>query len=678
MTVTHDIDMDLLRPGVRPLVCAVQGEAVSRALCFHLTCGGLAWTVPEGVTAAVRFGKCDGTGGLYDTLPDGGEACAAAANTVTALLAPQVLTCPGRVALQLELRQEEGVLATFGVWVLVEADPSAGAEPSEDYYSFQSVRTQKLQLEDPDGEALSLTHSARLPWEEETAGTQPGSLHCRNGVWYLRTAAAAGHDARENWQELSGGADIDLVGIYIAEPEELRANKTSGQIANMADEGPVPVFVLDGRLYDYVERQTDGEGQGPCVFERLYAEDGKVYVQRVLVDDEASVSFEDAQQLSTGTEGSGVIEDNSFFYMSYEPKRVTSGPGKSPLGAGEFYKSGGTVSSNPNVSQTQFFDITDVVQIVLTAPETATKTLYYRTYKNAAGELVNGYNFNIEPGSSYTFTPEPGMVEFSMAYYIVAPLQVTLVYGETVRVKTPRTVSIVGDSISTFEGYIPEGYATFYPRGEVTAVEHTWWKQLLDGTGMKLCSNCSWSGSTVVGRTDSTESAYCAASDRRVADLADADGNPPDYILVAISVNDFCKASSAVAGTNVGNGPINQSGDIWVISDAYVLLIKKLMEAYPGAKIYCCTVLSVTGTDAMAESYVNGYPNINPADGGTLPAWNAMIRQIAQNMGCGLIDFAACGINFFNNRNFTLDGLHPNIAGHRMMYLQALKSLTSS
>ena len=223
MTITHDIDMDLLRPGVRPVVCAVQGEAVSRALCFHLTCGGLAWTVPEGVEALIRFGKPDGTGGVYDTLPGGSAACAMAANTVTAVLAPQVLTCPGKVALQLQLRQNQQVLATFGVWLLVEEDPAAGEWASEDYYNQIDVR---------------------------------------------------------------------IRGIFLAEPEELRSNRTSGQIAKMADEGMAPVFVLDGCLLDYVERRSDEPGHGPCVFERLYQEGGRVYVQRVLVDDEGSVDLE--------------------------------------------------------------------------------------------------------------------------------------------------------------------------------------------------------------------------------------------------------------------------------------------------------------------------------------------------------------------------------------------------
>lgn len=65
-----------------------------------------------------------------------------------------------------------------------------------------------------------------------------------------------------------------------------------------------------------------------------------------------------------------------------------------------------------------------------------------------------------------------------------------------------RTIAILGDSYSTFDGYIPEGYACWYfsvPQGEndVTKVEETWWHQLCASKGYELLLNNSYSGSTV-------------------------------------------------------------------------------------------------------------------------------------------------------------------------------------
>ena len=63
-------------------------------------------------------------------------------------------------------------------------------------------------------------------------------------------------------------------------------------------------------------------------------------------------------------------------------------------------------------------------------------------------------------------------------------------------------IMIFGDSYSTYAGYIPEGYATWYSgKGEsdpdLSSVDKTWWKRLLAATESTLVQNNSWSGSTI-------------------------------------------------------------------------------------------------------------------------------------------------------------------------------------
>ncbi len=61
-------------------------------------------------------------------------------------------------------------------------------------------------------------------------------------------------------------------------------------------------------------------------------------------------------------------------------------------------------------------------------------------------------------------------------------------------------IVIFGDSYSTFEGYIPHGYAAYYPQPEllkVSNVSHTWWRMLENETGSTVILNDSWSGSTI-------------------------------------------------------------------------------------------------------------------------------------------------------------------------------------
>ena len=64
---------------------------------------------------------------------------------------------------------------------------------------------------------------------------------------------------------------------------------------------------------------------------------------------------------------------------------------------------------------------------------------------------------------------------------------------------------IFGDSYSTYGGYIPETFPTYYseqgrPQGSLVTkmkLEETWWGRLLKNTEAKLVLNNSWSGSTV-------------------------------------------------------------------------------------------------------------------------------------------------------------------------------------
>lgn len=70
------------------------------------------------------------------------------------------------------------------------------------------------------------------------------------------------------------------------------------------------------------------------------------------------------------------------------------------------------------------------------------------------------------------------------------------------KIGSVKRAVIFGDSYSTFAGYIPEGYATWYstremPETDVTRVEETWWYPLCADLGIELVLNDSWSGSTL-------------------------------------------------------------------------------------------------------------------------------------------------------------------------------------
>ncbi|MBQ4600139.1 MAG: hypothetical protein IJB17_00720 [Oscillospiraceae bacterium] len=138
MQVYHEFTVDLVRRGLLPSLWAVQGDHESRILRLTLTQAGQPWQAPENITAAVRYRCSDGTGGWFDTLPDGSAAGSLSANVLTVTLPAQVFQVPGAVALQVELAQGEKCLSTFTLDAVVEKNPAAGAVTPEDYINMRS------------------------------------------------------------------------------------------------------------------------------------------------------------------------------------------------------------------------------------------------------------------------------------------------------------------------------------------------------------------------------------------------------------------------------------------------------------------------------------------------------------------------------------------------------------
>ena len=164
MVITHKIKMDLSRRGITPVVYMVQGDSNTRALEILLYDNGQPWEIPAGATAAVAFQKPDGTKGLYDKLPNGSAATTISGSTVTAILAPQALTCAGTVLASVVFYDKDmDTLATFPFKITVEANPAAGEQVSNNYYALQNfdqinaafialdARVVKLENEAPSG-----------------------------------------------------------------------------------------------------------------------------------------------------------------------------------------------------------------------------------------------------------------------------------------------------------------------------------------------------------------------------------------------------------------------------------------------------------------------------------------------------------------------------------------------
>lgn len=135
-----------------------------------------------------------------------------------------------------------------------------------------------------------------------------------------------------------------------------------------------------------------------------------------------------------------------------------------------------------------------------------------------------------------------------------------------------KVISILGDSLSTYSGYIPTGNATYYPssNNDIGAVEQTWWMQLITESNAILGINNSYSGAKVSGNEDSSYT-------KRATNL----GNP-DYIIIHGGTNDIWQ--------NVTVGSLHfelaeESLNINEFADSYDLLVRKCKSLYPYANI---------------------------------------------------------------------------------------------
>ncbi len=146
------------------------------------------------------------------------------------------------------------------------------------------------------------------------------------------------------------------------------------------------------------------------------------------------------------------------------------------------------------------------------------------------------------------------------------------------------SVSILGDSYSTYEGYLtPSTNAVWYQvknagnKTDVTSVRQTWWHQLIGSQGWKLCVNNSYSGSTIC-HTGYDGNDF---SDRSFLTRMDNLGCP-DILFVFGATND------SWSGAPIGEFKYDgiAGGDLWTFRPALAYLLAHLQDRYLGTDIY--------------------------------------------------------------------------------------------
>lgn len=223
-----------------------------------------------------------------------------------------------------------------------------------------------------------------------------------------------------------------------------------------------------------------------------------------------------------------------------------------------------------------------------------------------------------------------------------------------------KFVSILGDSISTYAGYNPEGYSVYYDseiqkKNSLSSVYDTWWAMVNQALGAYLCVNNSYSGSRVSGA-----GFPAASSDERIARLR-TDTSKPDIILIYIGFNDFGygvkvrrKGLEALSGK-----------DMLVFADAYDHMLAGIRERYPEAVIVCATLMRTGIRNKEDWIFPEAYAGIN------FEEYNSAIRKICKKQKCYLADMGSLNIRYE-----TLDGSHPTARGHQAIAGAWIECLT--
>ncbi|MBO5407940.1 MAG: alkaline phosphatase [Clostridia bacterium] len=191
--------------------------------------------------------------------------------------------------------------------------------------------------------------------------------------------------------------------------------------------------------------------------------------------------------------------------------------------------------------------------------------------------------------------------------------------------------SILGDSISTFNGYsnnaavnstIGSNAVWYYGNNnDVTSVDQTWWKRVADTTGMEVLVNNSFSGDKV-----------CVYGKTRATQLHNNDGETPDVIAVYLGTNDFAN------GCTLADFTTN-----------YPAMIASITETYPDADVYLLNLL-------YYGSSADGFCNV--------------IEDAAETYGCTYVDIRNdAGFTSSNLGSYMPDqyGVHPGSAGMELI-----------
>ena len=213
-----------------------------------------------------------------------------------------------------------------------------------------------------------------------------------------------------------------------------------------------------------------------------------------------------------------------------------------------------------------------------------------------------------------------------------------------------------------------------------------WWEYLIEAFDCSVIPVC-WSGASVTSHEGSKQVYRCSyawheSQIRKCGIRIPRSMNrvPPDIVILYRGTNDFSHAPYARLTERCFDHPgflfpvtDRESENVYGYKEGLVMTIGKLREAYPNAKLYLCTL------NVFKRVNYDQYPTNNGFN--TLPEYNDAIREVAEHMRCGLIEFDKDGITFDNcyTEGYITDSAdhptHPSAKGHAVMGKKAVEDI---
>lgn len=196
-----------------------------------------------------------------------------------------------------------------------------------------------------------------------------------------------------------------------------------------------------------------------------------------------------------------------------------------------------------------------------------------------------------------------------------------------------KSFAVIGDSISTYLNYVPEGFATFYPypTADVSDYNMTWWMQVINKMGGTLFVNNSYSGSCVSGGAQSATKLMYRLEHTQIS------GETPDVILIYMGSNDC--ASSGI--TSKG------------FDQDYSIMIENLQKLCPNSEIILMTLLTSPFYDIDDQK-----------------EYNDIIISKGEDFGLKVLDLSKASL-----AGHLVDSAHPAYSGMQVFANKVIEEL---